>query len=481
MKKPVKMLTGLGLCLLLNAAAAGTALAAGWTSESGTWKYVDNNGSYAANEWKTSNGESYYLGSDGEMETDAWIDGTYYVNSQGAMVKNAWIQVTETGGTKEPGWYYLGSSGKLEQDGWKTIGDYKYCFDSDGRMRTGWYFEDDNTYYLGGGDDGAMKTGWRCLAFDEDEMPEEGDISPAYSSAGEDVKWFYFQTNGKAKKAGDGDYVTMTVDGRKYYFDENGVMLTGWQALDDAESGDATGISKFVYLGGDDEGFMAKSQWMHLSVHPGDSDDKDEITGADSDDAPQEGESYWYYFESDGTPAYLKTTASSMSAATTKVSGESYFFDQYGVMRTGLVKITHGSTEMVGYFNSGDGKMRTGKQSGIYDDDGEKHTFYFATSGSGKGAGYTGEKDGYLYYNGLLVEADDGTDYQAFEVDGDIYLVNESGKVQTGSKAYKSDGTYTYRISGGTLYYTDDDGDAEDAVTSGESLPGFSCNYEYEL
>ena len=185
----------------------------------------------------------------------------------------------------------------------------------------------------------------------------------------------------------------MTVDGRKYYFDENGVMLTGWQALDGAESGDATGISKFVYLGGDDEGFMAKSQWMRLSEHPGDSDDKDEITGSDSDDAPQEGESYWYYFESDGTPAYLKTTASSMSAATTKVSGESYFFDQYGVMRTGLVKITHGSTEMVGYFNSGDGKMRTGKQSGIYDDD----------------------------------------------------------------------------------------GDAEDVVNSGESLPSFLCNYEYEL
>ena len=196
MKKPEKMLTGWGLCLLLNAAAAGTALAAGWTSEYGTWKYVNSNGSYAANEWKTSKEESYYLGDE---------------------------------------------------------------------------------------DDGAMKTGWRCLAFDEDEVPEEGDISPAYSSAGEDVKWFYFQTNGKAKKAGDGDYATMTVD---------------------------------------DEGFMAKSQWMQLSEHPGDSDDKDEITGSDSDDAPQEGESYWYYFESDGTPAYLKTPASSMSAATTKVSGE---------------------------------------------------------------------------------------------------------------------------------------------------------------
>ena len=106
----------------------------------------------------------------------------------------------------------------------------------------------------------------------------------------------------------------------KYYFNEDGVMMTGWVAVkSSAEAGDPTGISKFVYLGGDDEGIMAKNKWLELYNHPGDSDDKDEITTDNSDEAPDEGESNWYYFESDGTPAYLNSKATNMSKATTKV------------------------------------------------------------------------------------------------------------------------------------------------------------------
>lgn len=44
-------------------------------------------------------------------------------------------------------------------------------------MRTGWFYEGDNIYYLGGKDDGAMRRGWVCLEFDEDDLPEIGDIS----------------------------------------------------------------------------------------------------------------------------------------------------------------------------------------------------------------------------------------------------------------------------------------------------------------
>lgn len=481
----MKMLAVMGTGIILALGASQTAFAAsGWTSESGTWKYADSSGNYVTNQWKTSNGDSYYLGSSGELVTEVWIDGTYYADENGAMVKNAWVQVTEENTGKEPGWYYFGGSGKVTQDGWASIGDARYSFDDEGKMRTGWYFDGDHVYYLG--EDGAMKTGWLCLAYDEDDPPEEGDISQAYTSAQDGAKWFYFLSSGKAKRAEDGDYATAAIDDRKYYFDENGVMLTGWQELNDAESGDAAGISRYVYLGGEDQGWMVKSQWKKLTEHPGSSgreDDSSPLTDVGDYGAPENGDSVWYYFESDGTPAYLKTTASTMSAATTKVNGESYFFDQYGAMKTGLIKITNGDTELVGYFGSSDddGKMRTGKQSGIYDDSGDSMTFYFGSSGTGKGAGYTGERDGYLYCNGVLVKAEEGTDYEAFEVDGDIYLVNESGKVQTSSKAYKSDGTYTYRISGGTLYYTDDDGDKEEEVTSGGALPDFSCHQEYNL
>ena len=59
--------------------------------------------------------------------------------------------------------------------------------------------------------------------------------------------------------------------------------------------------------------------------------------------------------------------------------------------------------------------------------------------------------------------------------------MNESGRVQTSSKAYRCDGDYMYRISGGKLYYTDDDGEAEDEVTEGSALPEVVYHEEYDL
>ena len=42
--------------------------------------------------------------------------------------------------------------------------------------------------------------------------------------------------------------------------------------------------------------------------------------------------------------------------------------------------------------------------------------------------GVTGEKDGYLYFNGKRLEADD--DYRFYVVDEKVYLVNTKGKIQ---------------------------------------------------
>ena len=75
---------------------------------------------------------------------------------------------------------------------------------------------------------------------------------------------------------------------------------------------------------------------------------------------------------------------------------------------------------LVGYFGEKgtDGRMITGRNTGIADDDGKRCTFYFNTSGSNKGAGFSGEKDGFLYYNGLLVTADGDSQYEVYQVDG---------------------------------------------------------------
>ena len=115
---------------------------------------------------------------------------------------------------------------------------------------------------------GYAKTGWLCLDYDEDNKPDDGTISEVRTSASDTAKWFYFQTNGKAKRSKNDSYSAETIGDNKYYFNDDGVMMTGWVAVkSSAESGDSTGISKFVYLGGDDEGIMAKiNGWNFLHI-----------------------------------------------------------------------------------------------------------------------------------------------------------------------------------------------------------------------
>ena len=77
--------------------------------------------------------------------------------------------------------------------------------------------------------------------------------------------------------------------------------------------------------------------------------------------------------------------------------------------------------------------------------------------------------------------AGEGTGYQAFKVDGKVYLVNTAGKIQTNEKAYKVDGTYKYRLDGGILYHTDSSGATGGKVSAGAALPEFECDAEYKL
>ena len=57
----------------------------GWVKEGNTWYYFEN-GTLARNKWAGN----YWLGADGKMATNAWVDnGRYYVDGSGAWVKNA--------------------------------------------------------------------------------------------------------------------------------------------------------------------------------------------------------------------------------------------------------------------------------------------------------------------------------------------------------------------------------------------------------
>ena len=62
--------------------AAGVKKAdSGWVEENGTMRYTDSKGNYVTNDWKTRDGVSYYLGSEGTVEKNTWIANTYYAVS----------------------------------------------------------------------------------------------------------------------------------------------------------------------------------------------------------------------------------------------------------------------------------------------------------------------------------------------------------------------------------------------------------------
>ena len=131
----------------------------GWTQVGNTWYYYDAKGSQVKNAWIGS----YWLGSDGKMATNSWVDGgKYFVGNQGWWVKDA-KKTSESAKTtksttttaKKSGWvqtgnvwYHYDSKGALTKNAW--VGSY--WLGSDGKMVTnGWV--DGGKYFVG-------KQGW---------------------------------------------------------------------------------------------------------------------------------------------------------------------------------------------------------------------------------------------------------------------------------------------------------------------------------
>ena len=109
----------------------------GWVKQANSWYYYEANGALAKNKWIDG---LYWLNSDGKMATNSWVDNNrYYVDSNGVWVKDAkrkqgWIKQAnswyyyESNGTlarnKWIGDYWLGTDGKMATNSWVDNGYY---------------------------------------------------------------------------------------------------------------------------------------------------------------------------------------------------------------------------------------------------------------------------------------------------------------------------------------------------------------------
>ena len=98
----------------------------GWQKDGNIWYHYDNNGTMSKNRWIGN----YYLGSDGKMVTNSWVDNNrYYVGNDGAWVVgkkhlNGWV--------KENNAWYLYQNDKKVMNAWSG----NYYLKADGKMAT---------------------------------------------------------------------------------------------------------------------------------------------------------------------------------------------------------------------------------------------------------------------------------------------------------------------------------------------------------
>jgi len=453
MRKQTKLAVGISAAALLAIGASMTSFAArGWVAEGDQWYYYDNSGDYVTDKWKSYNGNYFYLGEDGYMLTNELIeDGNnyYYVDGNGAMVKNAWIPVPADDDEEqdvEYRWYFFGSNGKAYKDNFKkTINGKKYGFDEYGKMLFGFVNEEKEvlndtddpilyaTRYYGSNDDGALHTGWLLY---QDAIDAAGYDDEYY--------WFWFNSSGK-KFFDEGKGNTKKINGKTYAFDANGAMLYEWA---EASIGDDTTTG---FFSAQDDGHLAKSQWIWM----------------DNDDLTTDDDEHWWYADKHG---YLVTDQ------TKKINSKWYAFDENGRMRWGLVWLSETSVkagdknsvvaakdpedvkkseiidETYGanlYFFSADeekdGSMKTGAsvKISLYDDD---YTFGFDKN---TGLAYQGVKSNKLYDHGILITADDNK-YSPVKVGGNQYLVSGNGtRMKATSRTYKDADDVYYFVEEG--------------------------------
>ena len=221
LKLGLGVLTVLATPIAVNTVASSDALAAqGWVKTGNTWYFYNQNGTLARNAWAGN----YWLGADGKMATNAWVDnGRYYVGKDGAWVKNAQkpVEVKKQGWVQTSGAWYFYHQGQIVRSAW--VGSY--WLGADGKMATSAWV-DNGRYYVG-------KDGVWVKDAKKQEAPKPIEKKQGWVKEGN--TWYYFENGTVARNkwigstywvGADGKMATSSwVDNGRYYVGANGVWV----------------------------------------------------------------------------------------------------------------------------------------------------------------------------------------------------------------------------------------------------------------
>ena len=248
------VLTVLATPIAVNTVAGTEAHAAqGWVQSGSSWYFYNNQGNAVRNAWQGN----YWLGADGKMVTNAWVDGgRYYVGSDGLWVKGA----QKPAEVKKQGWVQNGSvwnyyyQGNIVRNAW--IGSY--WLGSDGRMATNTWV-DGGRYYVGANgvwDKNAKKQ----------EAPKPAEKKNGWVKEGS--TWYYYNQGIMVRNAWQGNYwlgsdgkmaTSSWVDNGRYYVGADGAWDKNAKKQEEKKQGWVKEGNSWYYY---HEGQMVKNSWL---------------------------------------------------------------------------------------------------------------------------------------------------------------------------------------------------------------------------
>ena len=346
MKRQTKFGIVLAAAAVISVSVASLVCARGWVQQGADWYYADANNEFVTETIQASGNSKFYLDEDGRMVRDYFLedynDQTYYFGSNGAMVTNTWVAIdaalveNQDDYVPDNYWYYFQASGKAMKGASgsikkTTIDGKKYAFNEYGQMCVGWIQADGKTvnpddesnpfinalYYAGGDNDGVLRSGWVTYY---DGYDGDDEYQTDYTNL-----YFYFNPSNNKKVPDDGNAKTKKINGRTYAFNSEGIMMSGWDPMEQTPGIVNSGT---VYFSGEDDGHQVKKGWVY-AVPSGSID-----ASANNDD-----EEKYMYFNNSGDI---------VSDSFKKINGKYYVFNRSGIMKTGLVIWAPGGANTAG-------------------------------------------------------------------------------------------------------------------------------------